>query len=211
MITPTIEIPRIIPKQFWKDLRSLSGLGRSRDSLIELEVISSREFQKIRYGIHDTPFGKALIATTERGICNLCFVETTDDRTAKEILLKSHSYAEIICDRQTTQPLCDSIFNSISSQKRKPLTLLVRGTDFQVRVWRSLLQVPFGSLTTYQKIAETIDRPTAVRAVGNAIGNNPLAYLIPCHRVMRKSGEIGGYRWGLARKAVILAWEANHS
>lgn len=212
MIATTIKPPRLTSEQSCQELQLLSGLGRSRDVTpkldLKLEVVSSEEFREIRYGIHDTPFGKALIATTDRGICNLCFVGKTDDRTVREILLKSRDRAEIICDRQITRSLWDSIFNFTNSQERKPLNLLVRGTDFQVRVWQSLLTIPFGSLTTYQTIAETIDRPNAVRAVGNAIGNNPIAYLIPCHRVIRKSRDLGGYRWGLDCKTAILAWEA---
>ncbi len=214
MNTPTIELPHLIPEKSWQELRSLSSLGRSRNSLmkldLKLEVVSSGEFQEIRYGIHNTLFGKVLIARNDRGICNLCFVNTIDDHTAKEILLKVHYHAEIVCDRTSTQSLCDLIFNSsITSKECKPLTLLVGGTDFQVRVWQALLNIPFGSLTTYQTIAETIDRPNVIRAVGNAIGNNPIAYLIPCHRVIRKSGKLGGYRWGLECKAAILAWEAS--
>jgi AraC family transcriptional regulator, regulatory protein of adaptative response / methylated-DNA-[protein]-cysteine methyltransferase len=215
MITPTIELKRLTPKKSWEKLHSLSNLGRSRDPLrkldLKLEVVSSGELLEIRYGIHDTLFGQVLIATNDRGICNLCFVNTIDDQTIKEILQKSCSYAQMIDDRTSTQPLCDLIFNSsINSQECKPLTLLVGGSDFQVRVWQALLNIPFGGLTTYQNIAETIDRPNAVRAVGNAIGNNPIAYLIPCHRVIRKSGELGGYRWGLKRKAAILAWEGSY-
>jgi AraC family transcriptional regulator of adaptative response/methylated-DNA-[protein]-cysteine methyltransferase len=192
----------------------LSSPGRLHDLFVNLEAMSPGEFKtggaglQIVCGIHDTPFGKALIATTARGICNLHFLDANDDRTAEQMLRNVWLNAEVICDRQTTQPLCDAIFDRAAFRDRKPLTLLVKGTNFQVQVWRALLRVPFGGITTYQTIAETIGRPTAARAAGNAAGNNPVAYLIPCHRVIRESGELGGYRWGVDRKTVILSWEA---
>lgn len=192
----------------------LSSPGRLHDLFVNLEAMSPGEFKRggsglqIVYGIHDTPFGKALIATTSRGICNLRFLDGTDEQTAEQMLRNLWSNAEVICDRQMTQPLCDTIFDR-GSFSRKPIALLVKGTNFQVQVWRALLRVPFAGITTYQTIAETIGNPTAARAVGNAVGNNPIAYLIPCHRVIRASGELGGYRWGLERKTVILSWEAS--
>jgi AraC family transcriptional regulator, regulatory protein of adaptative response / methylated-DNA-[protein]-cysteine methyltransferase len=193
----------------------LSSLGRLHDLFINLEAMSPGEFKtggtglQIRYGIHDTPFGKALIATTSRGICHLQFWDSTNEEMATVRLRQSWSKAEIIDDRQTTQSLCDKIFEPVTFCPQKPIALLVKGTNFQIQVWRALLRVPFGEITTYQTIAETIDRPTAVRAVGNAVGHNPIGYLIPCHRVIRESGELGGYRWGLERKTLLLGWEAS--
>jgi AraC family transcriptional regulator, regulatory protein of adaptative response / methylated-DNA-[protein]-cysteine methyltransferase len=193
----------------------LSSPGRLHDLFVNLEAMSPGEFKaggaglQIHYGIHDTPFGKALIATTTRGICNLHFLDAVDRLTAEQSLRQSWSNAEITHDVKATQPLHDSIFDSSISKDRKPLTLLVKGTNFQIQVWRALLKVPFGGMTTYQSIAETIGRPTATRAVGTAVGNNPIGYLIPCHRVIRASGELGGYRWGLERKTAILGWEAS--
>jgi AraC family transcriptional regulator, regulatory protein of adaptative response / methylated-DNA-[protein]-cysteine methyltransferase len=228
----------ISPKRFWQYLTveyaksriarspslldltlaiGLSSPGRLHDLFVGLEAMSPGEFKaggaglQIRYGIHDTPFGKALIATTARGVCNLHFLDTTDELSAERILRQSWSNADIICDPTATQPLHDPIFNSSIATEQKPLTLLVKGTNFQIQVWRALLKVPFGEMTTYQTIAEAIDRPTASRAVGNAIGNNPIGYLIPCHRVIRASGALGGYRWGLERKTAILGWEASHA
>lgn len=192
----------------------LSSPGRLHDLFVNLEAMSPGEFKKggsglqIVYGIHDTPFGKALIATTSRGICNLRFLDGTDEQNAEQILRNVWLNAEVICDRKNTQPLCDTIFDR-ATFSHKPIALLVKGTNFQVQVWRALLRVPFAGITTYQTIAETIGNPTAARAVGNAVGNNPVAYLIPCHRVIRASGELGGYRWGLERKTVILSWEAS--
>lgn len=195
----------------------LSSPGRLHDLFVNLEAMSPGEFKtggaglQIHYGIHDTPFGKSLIATTARGICNLHFLDATDEQTAEQVLRRSWSNAEVICDRQITQPLCDVIFDPVTCQNQKPLTLLVKGTNFQIQVWRALLKVPFGGITTYQTIAEMIGRPTAVRAVGNAVGNNPIGYLIPCHRVIRESGELGGYHWGVERKTAILSWEASRA
>ena len=195
----------------------LSSPGRLHDLFVNLEAMSPGEFKsdgaglQIRYGIYDTPFGKSLIATTARGVCNLYFLDATDEQIAEQILRQEWLNAEIIHDRQATQPLHDLMFNSASFRDRKPLTLLVKGTNFQIQVWRALLKVPFGGMTTYQTLAEMIGRPTAARAVGNAVGNNPISYLIPCHRVIRESGELGGYRWGLERKTLMLGWEASHA
>lgn len=192
----------------------LSSPGRLHDLFVNLEAMSPGEFKaggsglQIRYGIHDTPFGQALIATTIRGICNLNFLDATNDYI-EQILRQAWPNAELICDQHTTQPLHDQIFSIATSKKQKPLTLLVKGTNFQIQVWRALLNIPSGGITTYQTIAQIIGRPTATRAVGNALGNNPIGYLIPCHRVIRESGELGGYRWGLERKTMILGWEAS--
>lgn len=193
----------------------LSSPGRLHDLFVTIEAMSPGEFKAggaglvIRYGIHNTPFGQALIATTSRGVCNLHFIEATSPISAKEILKQSWPKAEIINEAKATQPLCDAIFSTTTSKNKKSLTLLIKGTNFQIQVWRALLQLPFGSLTTYKTIANMIDRPTATRAVGTAIGKNPIGYLIPCHRVIRSSGELGGYLWGLDRKLTILGWEAS--
>ena len=195
----------------------LSSPGRLHDLFVTLEAMSPGEFKaggaglQIRYGIHDTPFGTSLIATTARGICNLYFLETTDEKTAAQRLRLVWKNAEIIRDEQATQSLRDLIFNSETLSEQKPLTLLVKGTNFQIQVWRALLKLPFGAIATYQSIAQLVARPTAARAVGNAIGNNPIGYLIPCHRVIRESGELGGYGWGLERKTVMLGWEASRT
>lgn len=195
----------------------LSSPGRLHDLFVNLEAMSPGEFKaggaglQIRYGIHDTPFGKSLIATTARGICNLYFLDTTDEQTAAQRLQLTWKNAEIIRDEQATQSLRDLIFNSETLSEQKPLTLLVKGTNFQIQVWRALLKLPFGAIATYQTIAQMVAHPTAARAVGNAIGKNPIGYLIPCHRVIRESGEIGGYGWGVERKTVMLGWEASRT
>ncbi|GAB4242504.1 MAG: methylated-DNA--[protein]-cysteine S-methyltransferase [Elainellaceae cyanobacterium] len=193
----------------------LSSPGRLHDLFVTLEAMSPGEFKAggvgltIHYGIHDTPFGQALIATTARGICNLHFLDASTPEAAAQILRAEWTGAEIIYDSQATQAINDRIFNPTGFSDRKPLPLLVKGTNFQIQVWRALLNLPFAGMATYQTIANLIERPTAARAVGNAIGSNPIAYLIPCHRVIRESGELGGYHWGAERKAVILGWEAS--
>lgn len=193
----------------------LSSPGRLHDLFVNLEAMSPGEFKSggvgipIHYGIHPTPFGHALIATTPRGICTLQFLDGAAVPDAVLALRQEWHQAEVIQDPQSTQAICDRIFTPSLCQSEHPLTLFVKGTNFQVQVWRALLQLPFGSLTTYQTIADRIGRPTATRAVGNAVGQNPIAYLIPCHRVIRGTGELGGYRWGLDRKTAMLGWEAS--
>ncbi len=191
----------------------LSGPGRLHDLFVSIEAMSPGEFKsgadglEIRYGVHATLFENVVIAATARGICSLQFWEGTRD-AAQNWLALLWPKATLVEDFTVTQRLCDRIFNPVATQPAKPLTLLIKGTNFQLQVWRALLQIPPGGLTTYQTVAQLIDRPKAVRAVGTAIGKNPIGYLIPCHRVIRASGELGGYRWGGDRKSAILAWEA---
>jgi AraC family transcriptional regulator, regulatory protein of adaptative response / methylated-DNA-[protein]-cysteine methyltransferase len=193
----------------------LSSPGRLHDLFVNLEAMSPGEFKaggaglQIWYGIHDTTFGKSLIATTSRGICNLHFLDVMDEENAENILRQEWTKAEIMRDQQVTQEICDRIFYKSTSSNGKPLVLFIKGTNFQIQVWRGLLKIPFGSITTYQGLAKAIGRPNAARAVGNALGSNPISYLIPCHRVIRESGELGGYRWGINRKTTMLGWEAS--
>ncbi|MEP0927179.1 MULTISPECIES: methylated-DNA--[protein]-cysteine S-methyltransferase [Cyanophyceae] len=192
----------------------LSSPGRLHDLFVTLEAMSPGEFKsggaglKIGYGIHATPFGPCLLAKTARGICNLHFLETPDRATAEHLLWAEWPGATLVADQPGTAEECYRIF---TPDPDRPLTLAVKGTNFQIQVWRALLQIPPGGLTTYQGLAEAIGRPTAARAVGNAIGRNPVGYLIPCHRVIRASGEGGGYRWGPARKTLLLGWEAGQT
>lgn len=193
----------------------LSGSGRLHDLFVNLEAMSPGEFKaggmglQIQYGIHATPFGTSLIATTSRGICNLRFLDAVNEQTAEQALRLEWRNAEIVRAQQATQEVINHIFEPSQFSSPKPLTLFIKGTNFQIQVWRALLKVPFGNITTYQNVAKMIGRPTAARAVGNAVGNNPVGYLIPCHRVIRETG-LGGYHWGIERKAVILGWEATH-
>jgi AraC family transcriptional regulator of adaptative response/methylated-DNA-[protein]-cysteine methyltransferase len=200
------------------DLSNAAGLsspGRLHDLFVNLEAMSPGEYKNggaglsIRYGIQATMFGDCLIATTDRGICNLYFWDSPHQSKIEEQLGSIWPHAKITQDQAHTKLISDRLFNSTAAPNHPPLSLHIKGTNFQIQVWRALLQIPAGSLTTYQKIAAAIDRPQAARAVGNAIGANPIGYLIPCHRVIRGSGQLGGYRWGLARKSALLGWEAS--
>lgn len=192
----------------------LSGPGRLHDLFVTIEAMSPGEFKsggrglKIYYGIHGTPFGSCLIANTVRGICALRFLDNAEGELPLQQLSVEWPHADIVCDQQKTAEICDRIFHPAC---QSPLTLHIKGTNFQMQVWRALLQIPFGELTTYQRLAAAIGKPTAARAIGNAVGCNPVGYLIPCHRVIRGTGEMGGYRWGLDRKTVLLGWEAGRS
>ncbi len=188
----------------------LSSLGRLHDLFINTEAVTPGEYKSggagltIRYGIHPSPFGKILIATTERGICNLSFVDASEGK-AIDNLVADWQQAEMIEDYKSTAPLVTRIFSGLTIDS--PLKLHLRGTNFQIKVWEALLNIPSGALTTYEHIAAQVGNPKAVRAVGTAVGHNPIAYLIPCHRVIRKSGDFGNYLYGSARKKVILARE----
>lgn len=190
----------------------LSSPGRLHDLFVTLEAMSPGEYRaggaglNIRYGIHETPFGYCLIALTPRGICNIHFLQSADKKTPLQQLQTDWHQAKITRDQAATDKVCHQIFSASPSS---PFTLHLKGTNFQIQVWQALLRIPFGELTTYQALATAIGKPTAARAIGNAVGRNPVAYLIPCHRVIRGSGEMGGYRWGCDRKAAMLGWEAS--
>jgi len=189
----------------------LSGPSRLHDLFVTIEAMSPGEFRAagaeltLRYGVHASPFGACLIAATERGVCALHFLEPGEDAAA--VLRREWPLARLERNPATTANLAARIFAPFG-EKRAPVSLLLKGTNFQLQVWRALLAVPPGRLTTYSGIAECIGHPRAQRAVGNAVAANPLAWLIPCHRVIRDSGRFGRYRWGIARKAAMLGWEA---
>jgi len=190
----------------------LSGPGRLHDLFVNMEAVTPDEFRnqgaslRIRYGFHPSPFGECLIAVTDRGISDLAFVpQGKRPRLIRELKMQ-WKRAEVLEDPSAIRPYVDRIFSAAKSAE--PLTLHLKGTNFQIKVWQALLKVPAGMVASYEDIARKIDRPNAVRAVANAVAHNPVAYLIPCHRVIRKTGAVGGYRWGSARKKAILAWEA---
>ena len=170
------------------------------------EYKSRGEGVTIRYGIHLTPFGKCLIGLTDRGICHLGFVQSSEG-DAIDNLIADWKEARMIEDYRSTASLVGPIFDLRYNTRIKPLTLHLRGTNFQLKVWEALLAIPAGSVTTYEGIASRIGKPNAVRAVGTALGHNPIAVLIPCHRVIRKVGEFGNYRYGELRKKALLARE----
>lgn len=193
----------------------LSSLGRLHDLFVATEAVTPGEYKSggagvtIRYGLHDTPFGKALIGTTERGICHLGFVGKSEG-DAVDTLVTSWPQAIMIEDFRATAPLVEPIFD-LSQRGNKPLRLHLRGTNFQLKVWEALLRIPPGAVTSYEGLAAQAGRPGASRAVGTALGRNPIAVLIPCHRVIRKLGEFGNYRYGSVRKKALVGWEAAHA
>ena len=190
----------------------LSSLGRLHDLFVTTEAVTPCEYKSrgegvtIRYGIHLTPFGKCLIGLTERGICHLGFVQTTEG-DAIDNLIADWKEAKMNEDYRATAALVGQIFDLQFNTRIKPLNLHLRGTNFQLKVWEALLQIPTGAVTTYEGIAVKIGRRSAMRAVGSAVGHNPIAVLIPCHRVIRKAGEFGNYRYGALRKKALLARE----
>ena len=190
----------------------LSSLGRLHDLFVTTEAVTPGEYKSggagvtIRYGLHDTPFGKALVATTERGICHLGFVQGSEGQ-AIDALIANWQQARMIEDYQATTLLVELIFD-LRVRGNTPLRVHLRGTNFQLKVWEALLRIPPGVVTSYGDLAAQAGRPGASRAVGTALARNPVAVLIPCHRVIRKLGEFGNYRYGVARKKALLGWEA---
>ena len=178
----------------------LSGPGRLHDLFVTLEAMSPGEYKAagaglaIDYGVHDTPFGAAVIGITRRGICGLHFLQPGQDPAAA--LRRDWPLASLRENRAVTAPLAARIFDPLAQRPGKPLALLVKGSNFQMKVWRALLALPAGTLASYGGIARGLGAPAAARAVGTAIGANPIAWLIPCHRVIRESGELSRYRWG---------------
>ncbi|MCP5096836.1 MAG: methylated-DNA--[protein]-cysteine S-methyltransferase [Chloroflexi bacterium] len=162
----------------------------------------------IRYGFHESPFGLLMLAVTDRGICNLLFVNDRTQDALVDELAAEWPQAELVQDTAVTAPIATRIFNNTLEKSATPIKLLVKGTNFQVSVWRALLQLEMGTAVSYGTIAKMIGNPKAARAIGTAVGHNPIAYLIPCHRVIRQLGEFGQYRWGSTRKKAILGWES---
>ncbi|MCG8671052.1 MAG: methylated-DNA--[protein]-cysteine S-methyltransferase [Pseudomonadales bacterium] len=189
----------------------LSTKSRAYDLLVNCEAMTPGEYKAkgkdllIKFGFYQTPFGLCLIATTDRGICKLAFCDPSEKDVMRDELKTEWQLASIQEDNQSNAHYVQSIF-SLAENKR-PLHLLLKGTNFQLKVWEALLNLESGNLTTYHEIAQQIDNPKGVRAVGSAIGKNPIAFIIPCHRVIRKTGEINQYRWGTTRKQAIIAWE----
>lgn len=198
----------------------LSSQSRVYDLFTTLEAVTPEEYKKrgagitIHYGFHETPFGTALIGITERGICWLSFVATDGDSMNAINEMKAHWHNSVFHqDQELTLSFVDKIFSNNSvvgvgtDHGIEKLHVLVKGTNFQVKVWEALLRLPTGAVTTYQRIGESIGNPKAMQAVGSAVGSNHIAYLIPCHRVIRKDGILGAYRWSALRKKSIIGWE----
>jgi AraC family transcriptional regulator of adaptative response/methylated-DNA-[protein]-cysteine methyltransferase len=195
----------------------LSGPSRLHDLIVNAEAVTPGEFQRagaglvVRYGFHPSPFGECLLAVTERGICHLAFVHPVSRHDAVERIRHDWPQATLVPDQQATLIAAARAFPAPGSAKLPSLALHVKGTNFQLKVWEALLRVPDGNVTTYGAIAQAIGDPKASRAVGTAVGGNPISYLIPCHRVIRATGELGGYAWGPERKKVMLTFESLRS
>lgn len=193
-------------------MAGLSSPSRVYDLFVNIEGVTPATFKnkgaglEIFYGYHDTPFGDCFLAATDKGICGITFLQGENKIEEFDLFAKKWDFAQLTEAATFTQPFIDQIFNKKTAHSKR-LNVLVQGTPFQIKVWEALLNIPLGNLTTYQHIAESIDKPKAVRAVGTAIGKNPIGYLIPCHRVIRKEGKLGHYRWGSARKKAIIGWE----
>lgn len=190
----------------------LSSQSRVYDLFTTLEAVTPQEYKlkgsglRIEYAFHSTPFGLALIGITERGICWLSFIQSDEDPKYELEKMKEHWYNSVFHeDELITARFVDQIFGKATTKSR--LHLLVKGTNFQVKVWEALLKIPMGEVTTYKGVASQIQNPKAMQAVGSAVGSNHIAYLIPCHRVIRKDGILGEYRWSSTRKKSIIGWE----
>lgn len=192
----------------------LSSPGRLHDLFVSIEAVTPGEFKtrgagiRIDYGFHATPFGRCLVGMTGRGLCWLSFLNGESEQGALRELKSYWRGATLVERPDVAQTSVQQIFSPMASARRTALALLVMGTNFQVKVWEALLRIPAGEVSCYESVSRMIGAPTASRAVGSAIAQNAIAYLIPCHRVIRKSGMLGGYRWGEPRKRAILAWEA---
>ncbi len=190
----------------------LSSSARLHDHFVSLEAVTPGEYKSdgdgltIKYGTHPTPFGHAFIAITERGICKLNYYDEDDTQNFISELTETWPAATIFESDKSTEPFIKQIFYS-SNKKSKPVSLYVKGTNFQVNVWRALLNIQPGHVSTYGHLAKYLGDKNASRAVGRAVGANPVAYLIPCHRVILASGVVGNYRWGTIRKKALLCWE----
>jgi AraC family transcriptional regulator of adaptative response/methylated-DNA-[protein]-cysteine methyltransferase len=196
------------------DGAGLSGTGRLHDLFVSCEAVTPGEYKRrgagldIAYGIHPSPFGPCLIGVTSRGVCSLGFRSTAGADEAGRRLSAHWPEASFRWDPEGTKSVSRAVFPDDRSGPPRPLHLFVRGTNFQIKVWEALLRIPMGKAVSYEDIARHIGRPKAARAVGNAVGANPLPFLIPCHRVIRKTGDFGYYGEGPTRKKAILGWEA---
>lgn len=191
----------------------LSSSSRLHDHFVQLEAVTPGEYRSkgkdlvIEYGEHDTPFGRIFVAQTPRGVCRAAFVDVDDEGRQLEALRKTWPLATYRKNVAGTAQVAELLNMPPQAQLQRPLSLHVAGTNFQVAVWRALLRIPAGSAVTYSQIAKAVGAPVAVRAAGTAIGANPVAFVIPCHRVIQQSGALGGYRWGLERKQAMQVWE----
>jgi AraC family transcriptional regulator of adaptative response/methylated-DNA-[protein]-cysteine methyltransferase len=191
----------------------LSGPGRLHDLFVTHEAMSPGEWKArgggltIRYGFHVCPFGLALVMATDRGLAGLAFADPGEERAALEDMMGRWRNAAYVEDMEATAPYVARVFDRAKWSADRPLNIVLIGTDFQVKVWQSLLKIPFGKAVTYSDVAYDIGKPAANRAVGAAVGANPISFVVPCHRAVAKNGALTGYHWGLTRKRAMLGWE----
>ncbi|MCE8553109.1 bifunctional helix-turn-helix domain-containing protein/methylated-DNA--[protein]-cysteine S-methyltransferase [Ruegeria pomeroyi] len=194
----------------------LSGTGRLHDLFVRWEAMSPGDYARkgadltIYWGWFESPFGPALVMGTERGICGIGFAAEAGPEATMQDLLSRWPQATFVEDPMRLRPWALSAFGA-ASDRLEPVPLYLIGAPLQIKVWEALLRIPSGQVTTYGELAQSIGQPRAVRAVGTAVGRNPVSWLIPCHRALRKSGGLGGYHWGLPVKRAMLAWEAARS
>jgi AraC family transcriptional regulator of adaptative response/methylated-DNA-[protein]-cysteine methyltransferase len=192
----------------------LSGPGRLHDLFVTHDAMTPGAFKargegiEISYGFHASPFGQALLMVTEHGLAGLAFADAGEERAALADMRARWPRANYVEDAAATAPYVARIFDPETWHPDRPLRIFMIGSDFEVRVWETLLKLPLGRATTYSDIAAHIGRPSAARAVGSAVGRNPISFVVPCHRVLGKSGSLCGYHWGLTRKRAIIGWEA---
>ncbi|MDJ0930406.1 bifunctional helix-turn-helix domain-containing protein/methylated-DNA--[protein]-cysteine S-methyltransferase [Breoghania sp.] len=192
----------------------LSGPARLHDLFVVHEAMTPGAYRAkgrgltIRWGFHSSPFGQALVMVTEHGLAGLAFADPGDEAAALEDMCKRWPNADYVEDRAASEPYRARIFDPAQWSSETPLRVVLIGTDFEVRVWETLLAIPFAGATTYSDIAAHIGKSSAARAVGSAVGRNPISFVVPCHRVLGKNGTLCGYHWGLTRKQAILGWEA---
>ena len=192
----------------------LSGPGRLHDLFVTHEAMTPGAYKAkgegtvIRYGFHASPFGQALLMVTEHGLAGLAFADPGGEAAALADMQGRWPRAIYHHDPAATEANAARVFDRRAWRPDRPLRIVMIGTDFEIRVWDTLLKLPFGKVTTYSDIAAHIGRPTAARAVGTAVGRNPISFVVPCHRVLGKGGGLCGYHWGLTRKRAILGWEA---
>ena len=195
----------------------LSGPSRLHDLFITFDAMTPGDFKKqgsglqISYGFCDSPLGECLLATTQRGICFFGFVESGERSETLGQLFDTWPGSEFIENPTAVCPIVNDIFKVDRQKSVHPFNLQIKGTNFQINVWRALLNIPMGCIVSYQDVASYIGHPKAFRAVASAIAVNPVAYLIPCHRVIAKSGKVHRYRWGAARKKALIGWETARS
>ncbi|WAF78777.1 methylated-DNA--[protein]-cysteine S-methyltransferase [Aeromonas dhakensis] len=195
------------------DTLGLSSGSRLYDHFVQLEAVTPGEYKQrgaglvIDHGVHDTPFGQAFVALTPRGVCNFSFLDDQAPQTPLAALAHNWPEAELREAPSRTRGIIHTMFNDSKTPDR-PISLHVSGTNFQISVWRALLQIPPAKVVSYAQVASAVGNPKAARAVGLAVGANPVALMIPCHRVIQQNGKLGGYHWGETRKQAIHAWEA---